>query len=315
MSIKLLTSQFIDFSILKNFDKKLLALFDSISNKTIQTPVYGFARSLLAIGTLINFVFNNETVLFDPEINFSNRFVKTIFDDINIFFLFGFEYLFITRIVSIIILIIVVWGIYPRFTGVLHWWVSFSWFQAGALVEGGDQITAVITFLLIPITILDKRKNHWYKTKETKNYILNYISVLFFFLIQLQVCFLYFHAAVEKMYKVSEWVDGTAVYYFFKDPVFGYPDLMNPLMSIFIESKFVFFISWGTILFELLLAGAFFMSVNKKKFLYPFGVFFHLLIWFIFGLSSFFFAMAGALTLYLIPIHKINTAYKIVPKK
>lgn len=287
-----------------------MLLFDSVSNKTSQTPIYGLGRSLLALGTLVTFIFNNENVLFDPEINFSNRFVKTIFDDINLFFIFGFENIINAKVITILILIVVIWGIYPRFTGILHWWVSFSWFQAGALIEGGDQITAVITFLLIPITILDKRKSHWNKTKKNKNYILNYISFLFFILIQLQICFLYFHAAVEKIYKIPEWVEGTAVYYFFKDPVFGYPDWMNPLISIFIESKLVFFISWGTILFELLLAGAFFMDTEKKIFLYPLGVIFHLLIWFIFGLSSFFFAMAGALTLYLLPIYTNEIKFK-----
>ncbi len=286
-------------------------LFNSFSNNTIQTPIYGISRSLLAFGTLITFIFSNEKILFDPDINFSNRYVKTIFDDINFFFLFDFDNLIYARFITIIILIIVISGIYPRFTGVFHWWISFSWFQAGALVEGGDQITAVITFLLIPITILDKRTSHWGTDETNNNYILNFVSYLFLFLIKLQICFVYFHAAVEKIYKVPEWVDGTAIYYFFKDPVFGYPDWMDPFLSLIIESKIVFFITWGTILFELILAGAFFMDNNKKVYLYPLGIIFHLIIWLIFGLSSFFFAMAGALTLYLIPV----SYYKLINKK
>lgn len=281
--------------------EKPLKLFDNFAKQNPFTWVYGLGRTLVALSTIITLLFSSEKVLFD-EFLFMRESLFSPLTSLNFFALFGYEYLFFARVVAILILFTVISGWYPIFTGVLHWWITYSYFHAGAIIEGGDQIASVITLCLIPVTLLDKRKNHWYE-QDSKNLYFNFIGNLSLLLISVQMSFVYFHAAVEKMYKVAEWVNGTAVYYYFKDNLFGYSNWMNPLLDGLLTSKFVFFITWGTLFLELLLSYALFMPKHWKRFLLPFGLLFHFLIIVIFGLVSFFFSMAGGLVLYLLPMN------------
>lgn len=149
---------------------------------------------------------------------------------------------------------------------------------------------------------MDKRKNLWYE-QDSKNLHFNFIANLSLLLTSVQMSFVYFHAAVAKIYKVAEWIRSIVVYYYFRDNLFGYSNWMNPLLDGLLTSKFVFFITWGTLFLELLLSYALFMPKHWKRFLLPFGLLFHFLIIVIFGLVSFFFSMAGGLVLYLLPMN------------
>jgi hypothetical protein len=78
----------------------------------------------------------------------------------------------------------------------------------------------------------DPRKNHWHTNsmdlKETSAPERYLIANFFHFLIRLQVAFIYFHAAVGKM-PISDWANGTAVYYWFNNPTFGMCNWMKPI--------------------------------------------------------------------------------------
>jgi len=273
---------------------------EGIASKNYFTNVYSLARTLLAIGTILTLMFNDTHVLF-PEHLFHKMKFGHFLEDINLFYLLGYENIWVSKVISITILMIVASGYYPRITGVLHWWVSFSFFTSGIILDGGDQITSVLTLLLVPITLLDNRKNHWQASKN-ENKHKNFIAFIVFLVIELQVAILYLQASIEKPYKVQEWVDGTAVYYWINHNVFGTFDLLlkwlNPLMD---NSIFVSMLTWGTILFELSLFGAFFMLRNRRVKLLKFALAFHFMIIIFHGLPSFFFAMSGALILYLVP--------------
>lgn len=270
-----------------------------IASKNYFTNVYGFSRSLLAIGTLLTLISNDSHILF-PEHLFSKFKLGHFLENINLFFLLGYDNIWIAELIAIVILLSVVIGVYPRITGILHWWISFSFFTAGIIVDGGDQVTSVITLLLIPVTLLDSRKNHWYKPKEN-NQKKNFIAFVVFVIIELQVAIIYLLAGIEKPFKVPEWVDGTAVYYWLNHNVFGTSEfllkLLNPLMDY---STFISAMTWGTIIFEISLFGLFFMNREKRHKFLKLGIAFHLMIILFHGLVSFFFAMAAALTLYLV---------------
>ena len=292
--------------------KKYQELLNEISTQPPPFLTVGLARTCLAIGSLITFVFSGPHILFDDteidRLNFNG-----LYDNINIFYLFGFEHIRIYYIVCVIILIWVISGYSPRITGVLHWLVSFSLFRSALIVEGGDQITVVLTLLLIPITLSDTRRNHWLRYEQSKdsNYLPANIS---WTLIRIQMAFLYLQSGVEKVYKLEDWKSGTALYYFFNDPVYGSADWINtPLNSLFLNGFISFFLCWGIIVFEIVLFGAFFMRKRKRRKLLVLAIIFHASIAVFLGLVSFFFAMAGGLILYLSSskfdrsiLHKIN---------
>jgi antimicrobial peptide system SdpB family protein len=273
-----------------------------ISKTNYFTNVYGLARSFFALSVLIPLIFDSKYVLFPEhllELNSSNS--GLFFNAVNVFFIFDYEDLIIPRLISITVLCLVISGFRPRITGVLQWWITFSFFKATGLPEGGDQINSILSLLLIPITMMDSRKNHWLPPTDSNQYK-NFTAFLIYFVIQVQMSVIYLHAATEKIYKLDLWLDGTAIYYWLNDSVFGMSDwlstLVNPILNFpFLLSLF----TWSVFIFELVLSGGIFMSKRNKLILLKFGIVFHFLIIVFHGLVSFFFVMTGGLILYLVP--------------
>jgi antimicrobial peptide system SdpB family protein len=298
-------------SVLNRFKLRLQSKADTyfrfcykVSNRAYFTNVYGLARSILALGTLLTLGFNSIDNLYARHMFEQPATVLSVFDQLNLFHLFEFETLWIPKIISILILSIVFSGFYPRITGLLHWWVSFSFCTSATIVDGGDQITAVLTFLLIPITLLDDRRNHWVND-STRSVYRNFIAFFIFFFIELQVAVVYLQSAIFKPIRVNEWNDGTAIYYWFNHNMFGAPDwMLHLLRPVFDRPSLLITINWGVILFETLLFAAFFMTKNRKFKLLKYAILFHLGILLVHGLVSFFFAMTGALILFLYPKNK-----------
>ena len=273
----------------------------SLLSYRIWTNTYGLARTVLALGLLITLLFNSTDALFRPGLLDSLATAKASITRYSIFNLISLE---AARWISIGVLLLVISGFYPRITGVLHWWVSFSFNVTAMVVDGGDQITSILTLLLIPITLADKRRNHWQSDQDfSQNPFLRMNAVLGYFFIRLQMAVLYFHAGIGKL-EVTEWVDGTALYYWFTDPQIGMPEWLNSFMYYpLTNAYFITFLTWGIMIFEIALAAALVMPSKYWKNLLYFGIAFHFMIVIFHGLVSFFFAMLGGLILYLAPLH------------
>ncbi len=264
------------------------------------TWVYGLSRSILAIGTLITLAFSPVEVLFDHAI-FHEVNSKLLFSQLNFYMVFGWDNLVLAKTISILILLVTATGIYPRFTGVFQWWIASSFFYSSTLIEGGDQINAIICLLFIPLTLLDNRKWHWTSMEFSENK--KFVGNLMFVLIAIQMAMIYLNAATDKVYaKTEEWKLGNALYYYLNDSYFSYPDWMDPLMTTILANSFIVSsLTWGTIFFELLLFGILFSNKNIKLAFFPCAVLFHFGIALFLGLVSFFMAMLGGLVIYLIP--------------
>jgi antimicrobial peptide system SdpB family protein len=258
---------------------------------------YNLSRSILATGTLLTLLFNNNYTLFGFEITHYNNLIY----DNNLFYVLK-NHLILAKSISILVLILVISGYFPRITGILHWYITYSFFLSCDVIDGGDHIASNLTLLLIPITLLDNRKNHWQKETAKKTFQI-IIRNIFFLLISIQVCAIYLHAFVGKL-AVEEWINGTAVYYWFTHNHFGVsPSLLPITKNILSNNIIVTLLTWGTLLLEFFLSAC--IILNKKdnnRYLFLLlGMFFHLSIIFIHGLISFYFTMASALILYLIP--------------
>lgn len=276
---------------------RYVSFLTKLDEKRPSLLIVAVARTCLAVGSLITLVFSGPAILFDEK-SYDYTNFNPVFDYVNLFYYFGFAHITYYYAVCIALLVLILSGYYPRVTGVLHWLVAFSIFRSATILEGGDQLTMILTFLLIPLTLCDSRRNHWSGTpSSTTHYFVANVS---WQLMRLQIALLYYQSGVEKIYKLDEWRNGTAIYYFFSDPVFGYSDWLGSwLHDLLLNSYIVSTFTWGTMLLELLLFGAYFMRRRRRAWLLGAALLFHFSIALVLGLVSFFFAMAGALVLYL----------------
>lgn len=248
--------------------KKLESLFTKATVNT-STNVFGLVRSLLAFGTLLTLVFNPTDVLFANTVGFNGP-VCVGPTKLSLYCIFN-ENLETARYLSIVILLVTISGWRPRFTGLFHWWATFSLNSSASILEGGDQVCTVLTFMLIPLCFADSRKWHW-DTAVAPSYQTNMIRELSLFfssttyiIIKLQVFYIYFNAAVGK-FNSPEWMNGTAVYYFFLNPYMGGPDFLLPFLRLMVTNSFTTpLLTWCTVLFEITLAFAIVMPVSVSQ--------------------------------------------------
>lgn len=262
---------------------------------------YNLSRAFLAFGLLLTLTFNSNYTLFGLDII---HLESPVFD-YNLFYLLK-ENLLLAKLISVLILCLVISGIYPRLTGILHWYITYSFFLSADVADGGDHIAVNLTLLLIPITLLDKRKNHWFKNTSVSNKTYQIFYNSFFFLIAIQVCAIYLHAFVGKLF-VNEWQNGTAVYYWLTHNHFGVNPSLLDTATLFLSNKyFVTLITWGTLFFEFILSACIILNRDDKRryYILVLGLFFHFSIMIFHGLVSFFFTMSAALILYLMPNNK-----------
>lgn len=279
--------------------------------KKIQVPwtnVYGIARTLLAVGTLITLLFNNTDTLFKPLGVEISKVAGSIFlTRLSIFSILSDKYLELAKWLSIIILLIVISGWRPRISGILHWWVSFSFASSCIEIDGGDQVIANLSLFLLPVTLTDSRKWHWTKPDpitNTHHQVYALIAISAFLVIRFQVAIIYFQACVAK-FRVEEWANGTALYYWFIHPTFGLPDWLKPLvMPMLTNSMIITFLTWSILVLVAMLFMGLFMEKKYRPHLLKLGLVFHFGIIIVHGLFSFSLAMTAALILYLRPIEK-----------
>lgn len=286
----------LDYFLAPNFLSKRIDVF---------TNVYGLGRSFIALSLLITLIFTKSHVYFPSDFFQIGQPSQTIVP--NLFYLFGEKNLTISLILSCFILIMVISGVLPQITGILHAWVAYSFFTGALIIEGGDQIGQIITILLIPVTMLDRRLNHWngeeYFKYERPEW-LDFFGFTCLIVIQVQMAIVYFFAVAEKI-NSDEWASGTAFYYWFNHNPFGAAEPIKSLLNPIISNPYVTpLITWGVLLLEALLFGAIFMKKEHRLLMFKLGVCFHFMIIVVHGLWSFFFAMVGGLIIYLLPWDK-----------
>jgi len=271
------------------------------------TSTYGWARTLLATGTILTLLLNHTDILFRTGSGLTERVFCGAVSFMSLFCLVPVEHLEVARYVAIAGLLVVISGWRPRFTGLIHFYVSYSLHATALIVDGGDQVTTVLTLLLLPVTLTDPRRSHWQTGQSAESGYLwrqvsAWVAITALFTIRVQIAIIYLVAATAKM-AVPEWVDGTALYYWLSSPYIGIPrdtfvwSLLEPALS----SGFVALITWSALLLELLLAGALFSSQPYRRWLFYPGIAFHIAIALLMGITSFSIAMCGALILHLWP--------------
>ena len=243
-----------------------------------------------AAGGAATLAFTDPSAFFRPAAGLESVPVCAGPTNISLFCLVEPGYLNLARWLAVALLFVVASGWRPRLTGIVHWWISYSFVSSIPLVDGGDQVAAILALLLIPITLTDHRAWH--------------VALSCFLVIRVQVAGIYFHAAVGKL-AVEEWADGTAMYYWLLDPLFGVSPWIEPvLVTVLMNPLLLTLMTWGSIMFEIVLFGALFMQPYWRKRLLVPGLLFHFAIAILIGIPSFSLVMFAALTLYLWPVNE-----------
>ncbi|ACU98150.1 sporulation-delaying protein SdpB family protein [Saccharomonospora viridis] len=202
-------------------------------------------------------------------------------------------------VLSIVILVVVASGWRPRITAIPHWWISFSFYSTTNVVDGGDQVAAVVTFLLIPICVTDRRRWHWQSPVVTRQSA-RVVAHLSLVLIWIQASILYLHASVSKL-GVLEWRDGSAVWYWMMFPPFSVPEYMKPAVGFVLShGPAVLAITWGTLAIEFFLAWCVFARQAVRMAGLVAGWTLHAAIAIALGLPGFSSIMFALLILYLV---------------
>ena len=263
----------------------------------------GLARTLLALGTVGTVLATNPQALMSPLSNGVTPPVCVGLTNAGVWCLAP-DNLAVGRWLSIAVLLVVASGWRPGWTAIPHWWVSWSLMANATIQDGGDQITTVLTLLLIPICLTDGRRWHWQQPTAPSpapgvRHVIARITLL---VIQIQMAVLYLHASMAKL-GVAEWADGTAMYYWSRHQTFGTAPWLRPVVDLMVSSPLgVALITWGSVALEFTLAVAIFLRPKARWWLLIAGLAFHAFIALDMGLVSFFAAMAGGLLLYLLPV-------------
>lgn len=276
------------------------------------TNVYGLARTLIALGTLGTLLFTHSSSLFRPATGVPDFPSCHGLSNISIYCLMPEGQLELARWVSVLILIAAASGWRPRWTALPHWWVAFSLQSSAIIPDGGDQIATILTLLILPIALTDRRRWHWSKPEPLEKpsgrparwpavLLIAWSAML---AVRVQMAGIYLHASVAKL-GVAEWVDGTSFYYWIHDPLFGAPAwaawAIQPLTQ---QWWGTLAFTWGPLALEFLLALGLIAKRSYRPYLLAGGIALHLSIALLMGLWSFALVMFGGLIIFLRPLEQ-----------
>ncbi|MGO2139466.1 MAG: sporulation-delaying protein SdpB family protein [Leucobacter sp.] len=282
--------------------ERLDRLGTSARRHPVNNRVLAISRTLIAVGTLMTFVFTRTDFLFySPTPEFDGRSCLTpTHQALSYFCWVEPQQLPMMHLLSVIGLLLVITGYLPQITSILHWWITFSFFAGSNNYEGGDQIASILTLLLIPVCLCDRRWNHWQRPVLAPIANLrDSTATIVMYVIKIQVCVIYLHSALGKV-AVAEWLNGTAVYYWLDHPIFGLSSVLNwalPFMSIPLVMAIA---TWGTVVVEFLTAVAIKSSIQFRWTISAVMLLLHVAFAMVFGLPAFSIIMAGALVLYAV---------------
>jgi antimicrobial peptide system SdpB family protein len=249
--------------------------------------------------------FNHSAGLFVPTKELEMPLICGGPSSLGLFCVATLDHLEAARAFAVAVLLVVASGWRPRWTGALHWWITFSFQANGTVLDGGDQVAAILTLILLPHTLTDSRAWHWQPSPPrydtTRDTALRFIARSSLLVARIQVAAIYFHAAVGKLV-VPEWPDGTVLYYWFTDPHLGGATWLMPVLRWIVDhGTLLTLVTWSVLAVEFALAAGLVVRSRYRPALLAAGITLHLGIMVIHGLFTFALTMIAALILYLHP--------------
>ncbi|MEI7030937.1 sporulation-delaying protein SdpB family protein [Streptomyces pratensis] len=152
-------------------------------------------------------------------------------------------------------LLVVASGLLPRYTSILHFWVSLSVHGTVTLPDGGETAAQVCTLFLVLASSNDRRTWHWQRPGQAAaTSVFQGIAWAGHWGLRLQVAYIYLNSSIAKL-PVESWGSGTAGYYVSRMESFGVSGLSADLFLWLTAVPLVaLIVSWGTIVTEAAIA-------------------------------------------------------------
>ena len=269
-----------------------------ISRNTPFTPVVGATRTILALSTALTLTFTPSSQLFFRSESYPDGVTcSTDATRLSFFCLTADEGVPTWAvIVAIGVLLIVASGLLPRWTSIPHWYLTWSLAAGSPVPDGGDHLASNLVLILIPLCLADSRITHWHhdNSYQQKSSVAKYIAYACLGLWIAQLIGVYLQASIAKM-AVTEWADGSALWYWMQNPTFGPPEPLSSLALFVLQFPFIAVVaSYGTLVLQLVLAAGPFMPHATRRVLLVLAVVFHGAIAISMGLWSFSAVMIAA---------------------
>lgn len=195
--------------------------------------------------------------------------------------------------IVIALLMIVASGVVPRWTAVPHAWLSLSVSWSINLPDGGEQVAVLATLFLIPILLPDLRLWHWSPLTYTPTPHWSGTGLAGIVLMRLQIAIIYLHSGLSK-FGTEDWVNGSAEYYFVRDPMFGATGVVGDTMRWFTSYPAgTAFLTWSAIALEVAIGVLILGPFRQRVFSFTGALALHGFIIVTMGLWSFALIMIG----------------------
>ncbi|MGF1425048.1 sporulation-delaying protein SdpB family protein [Kitasatospora sp. LaBMicrA B282] len=247
------------------------------------------ARSGLALSQLITLVFTPDHALFFSDSATPTGIRCSGLHDISLWCLAGSSAggMHLSRLGTILVLVAALSGYRPRWTCIPQWYVTTSMAIAMPMPEGGNNIAAIVTMLLIPPSLGDFREWQWGRLDPPISPSWRGSAYAALLIIRMQIALIYVDAALSKL-AVPQWRDGSAMYTVFVDPNAGLPAGLRDLAAPLLVSRVVIAsITWGTIALELGIALCALPGIRLRRIGFFLACVLHLGIMVSMGLISF----------------------------
>ncbi|MCK7678305.1 hypothetical protein M0E84_09730 [Corynebacterium sp. CCM 9186] len=193
-----------------------------IRSANIQSRFISIGRSIIAVAQLIFILSVSQEIRF-AEVGpqpFGPRCQS--WSQAGLYCVVGNENLGLADVMIAFGLILVIIGFYPRWTGFLHLYITYTISIAVTLPDGGESVALIFVGLLAVVSLSDNRRNCYLANLDMDRIPapLEGISRTAIIFGRVLLCFLYAGAALIKL-GVADWNSETALYHATNNTTFG----------------------------------------------------------------------------------------------
>ncbi|MEY9963317.1 antimicrobial peptide system SdpB family protein [Streptacidiphilus sp. MAP12-16] len=158
------------------------------------------------------------------------------------------------RVLAIAALLVVVVGYRPRWSCIAHWYIAFSIAVDGTATNGGDRVAEILTMLLIPICLDDRRSWSWRMPTRPLRPAWRGSAFAAHAMLRCQIAIIYLNAVISKL-TFPAWHQGTALGILAHDPEYGVPSVLRPFAQQLLSHAWATdLLTWSVLAVETLIA-------------------------------------------------------------
>lgn len=190
-------------------------------------------------------------------------------------------------VIAIAVLLVVIVGYRPRWSCVAHYYVAFSIAVEVTATNGGDNVAEILTMLLIPLCLDDRRSWAWREPARPLRPAWRGSAFAAHAVLRCQVAIIYLTAAVSKL-TFPAWRRGTALGILIHDPEFSAPEPLRPLLQHLLAHPWAMdLLTWSVLATETLIALSMAFGRRTRSYGLVLAVLLHGAIILLMGLFSF----------------------------